>query len=133
MVRCSKKARVVAAARPGLLKKQNICECGQCGRGGATIRLAPDNSVSVDRFNPDTPLSGASPLPQGIYAVCKVLPAAHDRDVILGPAAVRHELASFSLRGFPEGDLVELVEAVGLAPFGAQQFTFLTGRRHRRQ
>jgi hypothetical protein len=35
----------------------------QCGRGGATIRLAPDGGGSeTDELN-DTPQSGASPLP----------------------------------------------------------------------
>jgi hypothetical protein len=61
------------------------------------------------------------------------LAAAHDRDVVLGPAAIRHKLAAFSLRGFPEGDLVELVETVGLATFSAEQFALLARRRHRWQ
>jgi hypothetical protein len=35
----------------------------KCGRGGATIRLAPDCSGSVSNPSTDTPSSGASPLP----------------------------------------------------------------------
>ncbi len=36
---------------------------GQCGRGGATIRLAPDGGGSAIEISTDSPLSGASPLP----------------------------------------------------------------------
>jgi hypothetical protein len=36
---------------------------GQCGRGGATIRLAPDSDLSDKQVSTDTPPSGASPLP----------------------------------------------------------------------
>ena len=35
----------------------------KCGRGGATIRLAPDSGGAVTDALADTPLSGASPLP----------------------------------------------------------------------
>ena len=34
-----------------------------CGRGGATIRLAPDSGDSGNTWLTDLPLSGASPLP----------------------------------------------------------------------
>ena len=43
---------------------------GQCGRGGATIRLAPDSDVSVPDQLADIPLSGASPLPHFYRVVC---------------------------------------------------------------
>ena len=35
----------------------------KCGRGGATIRLAPDSGVSVTDILTEPPISGASPLP----------------------------------------------------------------------
>jgi hypothetical protein len=35
----------------------------KCGRGGATIRLAPDEGVSADTAVTDPQLSRASPLP----------------------------------------------------------------------
>ena len=58
-----------------------------------------------------------------------ILAAAHDGDVIPGPAAVRHELAALRLRRFPEGDFVELVEAVGFAALLTQQRAGLAARR----
>jgi hypothetical protein len=39
----------------------------------------------------------------------------HNGALVLAPAAVGHVLAAVRLRGFPEGDLLEAVEAVVLA------------------
>ena len=56
------------SVRAGLTAAQTM-ECGQCGRGGATVRLAPDGGVSVDNDLADPLPSGASPLPQGLCGV----------------------------------------------------------------
>src|SRR6185436_5296538 len=61
---------------------------------------------------------------------------AHDGYVVADPAAVRH--AALDVRGAlgfrraPELDLLEILEAVGLATLGAQQRVALAGLRHHR-
>src|SRR5476651_1973391 len=143
MVRCSKKAKAVAAALPGLLKNLNRDRVSATGilivvRGLAPVglRSSPEMENAVyllDRggccWGGFATQRGQAPSPQ----VIGVSATAHNRDVILGPAAVRYELAAFSLRGCPEGDFLELVETVGLATLGAQQFAALASRRHRWQ
>src|SRR5450830_980689 len=56
------------SVRVGLTAAQTM-KYGQCGRGGATVRLAPDGGVSVDSDLADPLPSGASPLPQGLSGV----------------------------------------------------------------
>ncbi|MNK87698.1 hypothetical protein D3C87_1076380 [compost metagenome] len=53
--------------RVGLELGQSVVHGGlvQCGSGGAAIRLARESGVSVKCVFTDTPLSRASPLPQG--------------------------------------------------------------------